>query len=245
MQTQINYLGRHYKTNLAKPIDLSYTYGEAEVPEAWGVEPVKIEPFKAGDFVGAVKEGASVNFFNISFNPHGNGTHTECFGHISAAHEALTLSQFHFVSRVVSLAPEVVNGDFIVRLQKLKEKIKSWNIEALIVHVPWDNLKYTGSNPPYFEAELLAFISEMGVQHFLTNMPSVDREDDGGKLAAHKAFWDFPAAPRNGCTITEMIKIPQDVCEGLYLLNLQVAPFKNDAAPSRPLIYPLEEIKLT
>ena len=36
-----------------------------------------------GDWVGDVKQGGSVNFRNISFNPHGNGTHTECVGHIS------------------------------------------------------------------------------------------------------------------------------------------------------------------
>jgi len=245
MQTIINYLGRQYKTNLAKPIDLSFTYGAGDAPEAWGVEPVKIEPFKAGDFVGAVRAGASVNFYNVSFNPHGNGTHTECYGHISKGHEALELQQFHFVSRVVRLVPKEVNSDHVVLLQELKEKVKSWNIEALIIHVPWSELKYTGSNPPYFEAALLEFVREMGVQHFLTNMPSVDREDDDGKLASHKAFWNFPEAPRERCTITEMIKMENSVKEGLYLLNLQVAPFKNDAAPSRPLIYPLEEIKLS
>lgn len=30
--------------------------------------------------------------------------------------------------------------------------------------------------------------------------------------------------------------------DGLYLLNLQVAPFENDAAPSRPLIFPLKAV---
>jgi hypothetical protein len=44
------------------------------------------------------------------------------------------------------------------------------------------------------------------------------------------------------CTITELAFVPDDVKDGLYLLNLQVAPFDNDAAPSRPLLFRLEAI---
>jgi hypothetical protein len=40
-------------------------------------------------------------------------------------------------------------------------------------------------------------------------------------------------------TITEMIYVRDEVADGLYLLNLQIAPFVSDAAPSRPLLYPL------
>ena len=40
-------------------------------------------PVVAGDFVGSTASGGPVNFFNIRVNPHGNGTHTECVGHIA------------------------------------------------------------------------------------------------------------------------------------------------------------------
>lgn len=75
--------------------------------------------------------------------------------------------------------------------------------------------------------------------HLLIDLPSVDKEHDGGKLTAHKTFWNYPKAPRKEATITEMIFVPNAVKDGLYLLNLQVAPFENDASPSRPVIYPL------
>jgi arylformamidase len=42
-------------------------------------------------------------------------------------------------------------------------------------------------------------------------------------------------------TITELIFIPDEVPNGLYLLNLQVAPMENDAAPSRPVLFHLDE----
>jgi len=37
-------------------------------------------------------------------------------------------------------------------------------------------------------------------------------------------------------TITELIYVPNEVLDGAYLLNLQIAPFESDASPSRPLL---------
>jgi hypothetical protein len=38
-------------------------------------------------------------------------------------------------------------------------------------------------------------------------------------------------------TITEMIYVPDNVADGSYLLNLQIASFENDASPSKPVLY--------
>jgi hypothetical protein len=40
-------------------------------------------------------------------------------------------------------------------------------------------------------------------------------------------------------TITEMIYADSSIADGMYMLNLQVASFRNDAAPSRPVLYKL------
>jgi hypothetical protein len=74
-------------------------------------------------------------------------------------------------------------------------------------------------------------------------LPSVDKEKDEGKLLAHKAFWnvkdvnDLNADARLNCTITEMIYVPDEVLDGAYVLNLQIASFENDASPSKPILY--------
>jgi len=73
----------------------------------------------------------------------------------------------------------------------------------------------------------------------LVDMPSVDREEDQGKLLAHHAFWNYPKQPRMHATITEMIYADSSIADGMYMLNLQVASFRNDAAPSRPVLYRL------
>jgi kynurenine formamidase len=85
-----------------------------------------------------------------------------------------------------------------------------------------------------------AWLAARGVQHLLVDMPSIDREEDQGKLLAHHAFWNYPTDPRMEATITEMVFVADSIADGLYLLNLQVASFRNDAAPSRPVLYNIQ-----
>ncbi len=96
---------------------------------------------------------------------------------------------------------------------------------------------------PYFTTEAMRLIADSGFTHLLVDMPSIDRLFDGGHLANHRIFWkvepgsfEVNAATRIRSTITEMIYVPNSVKDGEYLLNLQIAPFEADAAPSRPLL---------
>ena len=45
------------------------------------------------------------------------------------------------------------------------------------------------------------------------------------------------AQSRVNSTITELIYVPNNVADGEYLLNLQVASFDTDASPSRPILF--------
>ena len=78
---------------------------------------------------------------------------------------------------------------------------------------------------------------ENNVQHLLLDLPSVDREEDAGQLLAHHAFWQYPAQPRREATITELIFVPDEVADGLYLLNIQITSLELDASPSKPVLY--------
>ncbi len=98
---------------------------------------------------------------------------------------------------------------------------------------------YSSTNPPYLQVEAIEVLNKSGVKHLLIDLPSVDKELDGGVLAFHHAFWGVPDNPKLDKTITEFIFVADAIADGRYLLNLQVAPFENDAAPSRPVIYPL------
>ena len=244
MEIILKHAERNYRADLTKGISLASPLGlkNAEF-RAWDVPPVNISPVKVGDWTGSVASGAAVNFFNVTLNPHGNGTHTEGRGHIAMAHHKLQLSSFHFICRFVRLSPDAAaNGDRVVRLAELEQRWQPGAESALIIAT--GNYKpgydFSGTNPPYFEPELLAYLRRAGIQHFLTDLPSVDREEDGGVLAAHRAFWPDNDHHSRSATITEMLAVPKSLTEGLYLLNLQVPALENDAAPSRPVIYPLK-----
>ncbi len=240
--------------DLSKPIDISIPLSNTDAnPIAWYIEKPEIEPVVFGDWVGKVSEGSSTNFNNIFFNPHGHGTHTECLGHITREFYSINqcLKQFFFTAELISVAPENINGDSVITLQGISTALdvtKRENLEAIIIRT-LPNLEskkhknYSNTNPPYLAEEAATFIREIGIQHLLIDLPSVDREEDEGKLLAHKAFWNvknvntLDADARLHCTITEMIYVDDTISDGSYILNLQIASFENDASPSKPILY--------
>lgn len=233
--------------DLNRGMDLSIPLSNDDKnPLAWQVELPKFEPVRSGSWVGLVKEGNSVNFRNILFNPHGHGTHTECLGHITPEIYSINqhLKQFFFQAVVITVEPEKQGEDLVIT-QRLLETLQQYSsIEALIIRTlpnPEEkkSRKYSGTNPAYFDSTCLETINKLNIKHLLVDLPSVDKEDDGGKVAFHHGFWDVPKHPRFDRTITELIYVQNHIEDGEYLLNLQVAPFENDAAPSRPVLYAL------
>ena len=249
MKTEFSYRGENYVCDFSDPIDISIPLvAGPDRLSAWYVPPIAIEPVRANGFVGAVAEGGSVNFRDIRFNPHGHGTHTECVGHIAPEVYSVNqaLEQRFFVARLHTVEPCILTenygngqaGDRVIRASDIPDALP----EALVLRTrPNEPSKttraYSDSNPPYLLAETASKLVALGVQHLLLDLPSVDREVDGGVLAAHHLFWGWPAHPRKRATITELIYVDDRVEDGLYLLNLQTAPFENDATPSRPVLY--------
>lgn len=247
MVASIFHLGRELKVDLFKPIDISMPLSaDGSSASAWYVGPMKLEPVRNGEWVGDVNAGGSVNFRNVSFNPHGNGTHTECVGHISKEFYTInkSLDRFLFIAELVTVLPEQLdNGDFVIGRSQLEVLLAgAARFEALVIRTLGNSpaklhTNYSNTNPPYLSKEAIEFLNEKGVLHLLIDMPSVDREVDGGKLDAHHAFWQYPHNTQLHKTITEMIYVPNEVQDGTYLLNIQIAPFENDASPSKPVLY--------
>lgn len=236
-----------YSIDLSKPIDISIALTDSEEnPLAWYIDAPKISPVLLGDWVGKVSEGAAVNFNNIYFNPHAHGTHTECLGHVTKEFHSVNdaFSNFFFTSEVITVNPSWVGTDQVLMLKDISEKLKNKEVQAVIIRTSPNEIakvskKYDDTNWPYLDDQAAAYLRDLGVQHLLIDLPSVDKEKDGGALLAHKAFWNIPDAPRKYATITEFIYVPNNIKDGMYVLNLQVAPFHNDASPSRPVLYAL------
>lgn len=250
MQAEIIFNNKKYQADLSKPLDISIPLraGETNV-SAWNVKPVEITPVVIGDWIGDVKQGGSVNFRNIFFNPHGNGTHTECVGHISKEDYTINqcLNTYFFFAKLISVTPHKRGDDFVITLKQLKSAIGIQIPEAIIIRTLPNNSEkinhhYSNTNPPYIEVEAAEWMHQQKINHLLIDLPSVDKEKDDGKLLAHHAFWQYPHNTQKHRTITEMIYVPDTIVDGYYLLNIQIASFENDASPSKPVLYAINPL---
>ncbi len=249
MNTTIRVNNRVLNIDLSKPIDISMPLkGDNSNVNAWYIGAPEIIPVTIEDWVGSIKEGADVNFNNIYFNPHAHGTHTECVGHVTEKVYSINkcLKRFMFIAEVITVAPELIGEDYVISDKQLHYLLKSRKPEALIIRTMPNTIdkkskQYSNTNWPYLTEAAAVFIRNRGIKHLLIDLPSVDKENDEGKLLAHKAFWDIQGAIRKEATITELIYVPNKIDDGKYVLNLQIAPFENDASPSKPILYKIEE----
>lgn len=256
---------RDYRADIAAPIDISIPVNfDAKQLSAFGGQPARRQAYEAGSFVGDVRQGGSCNCEVYHFSPHLNGTHTECVGHITDARikvqdvlrdtlmpaTLVTVTPVPAATCKESYDPQLRRNDMVITLEVLREALKHHSVDffhALIIRT-WPNdpgkpmRDYSKTPAAFFSHEAMEDIVALGVQHLLVDMPSVDRADDDGKLSNHRIFWDVPAGAKevakpSSRTITELVYAPDAVPNGSYLLNLQVAAFAGDAAPSRPVLY--------
>ena len=266
MLTLTTKTGQKYKIHpQALDISIPLQFNGAQ-PNSYGVPFAKSEAFEGGGFVGDVRRGGSCNFEVYSFTPHCNGTHTECVGHITekriAVHERL---QTAFIPATVctvqpqkatetadTYVPDFNPEDWVIDCLTLENALMNYNSdfsEGLIIRTlpnspDKKSRDYTKHDAPFFSIEAMQKIRKMGVKHLLIDTPSIDRLLDDGKLSAHHLYFEIPAGEKNEIkpidyTITEFIYVPETIADGIYLLNLQIAPFMSDASPSRPLLFAL------
>lgn len=255
---------------LPTPIDISIPLNfNGLQPNSYGVSRASSSAFEGGGWVGDVRRGGSCNFEVYNLTPHCNGTHTECVGHITEArfsvHELLKDSLLP--ATLISVVPNkgettqdsypvaLHADDKLIDVKALEEALQGTDTnfhKALIIRtlpnpiekMYWD---YTQIEPAFFSLEAMQLIRSLGVEHLLIDLPSVDRLLDEGKLGTHRIFWGLEVGGQHISgeiptrTITEFIYVPNDIKDGYYVLNLQIAPFMSDASPSRPQLFGLVE----
>ena len=249
MITTIQYNSRKLQIDLNSPIDISIPISASKNNvNAWYIDPPKIEPEKDGEWIASVKDGACINFNNIYFNPHAHGTHTECVGHITEKTHSINqnLKQFFFLAEVITVAPESLKGDSVISKKQLQFAIGNKKRDAIVIRtIPNTKEKltkqYSHTNPTYLLEEAAVYLREKNIKHLLIDLPSVDKEKDECELLAHNAFWNTKGKIRMDATITEFIFVPNNVEDGEYFINIQIAPFENDASPSKPILYKIIE----
>lgn len=249
MLATIQYNSRKLKIDLKQPLDISIPLtGKKNNVGAWYLDPPIIVPETIDGKAISVAKGAVVNFNTITFNPHSHGTHTETVGHITEKVYSINkqLKQFFFLAEVVTVAPEKLGDDYVISKKQMQFVLGNKKREAIVIRtLPNTSGKktrqYSNTNPTYLLEETANLLKNKGIKHLLIDLPSVDKEKDGGELLAHNAFWNTSGNLRLDATITEFIYVSNKIEDGMYMLNLQIAPFENDASPSKPILYKVIE----
>ena len=246
MRVSIEHHGQKTKVNLSESISISIPLiSGKDGPNCFYAPLFEASPVRMGDFVGSTAEGGIVNFFNVRINPHGNGTHTECVGHIAKEplHITEVIQSYHGLAELMSVWPtRMTDGDLVI----LPDQIAlNHSVECLVIRtMPNPEEKksriYSGTNPCYFHPEALTKIRNLGIKHLLVDLPSVDREEDGGALLSHKYFWDYPHTLDKERTITELVFVPDHLSDGLYFVGIHVLPMQLDASPSQVTLTPVK-----
>lgn len=232
-------------------------------PRAFGLAEASARRISFDDAICDTSRGGAFNCSSVSLIPHGNGTHTECVGHVEHGtfHIGELLEEPLIPCTVVTVEPEQLassseqytaagsSEDHVVTGEALAEGIAKLDppagfLRALVVRTSPNGPEkrrrdYTGTNPPYLTTAAVDWILDRGVEHLLVDLPSIDRERDDGRLANHRTFWglDDPSEPPSRRTLTELCYVPNAVADGVYFLDIGVPDFALDAAPSRPLLY--------
>jgi arylformamidase len=260
--------GREVRVDLSGPVDLSVPLNfHGPQPRHFGAPAASAAALQVGEFVGAVAEGGSCNCEVVTFIPHCNGTHTECVGHLTR--EALdawrVVPAGLIAALLISVTPEAATqaretGDprgqphepLVTRRalergwQRAPFEPRALIIRTLPNPIAKRSRDYSGQSPPYLSREAAQLLVERGILHLVVDLPSIDREQDDGRLSAHRLFFGLPpaqsvlaAATRPDATVTELAYVPDEVADGAFLLELQVPALGGDAVPSRPLLYTL------
>ncbi len=247
MILSFNHKNDSYQANLLAPIEIGIAVQRANSVASFGIAGARYMTYIDGDFIGDKSRGGPCNLETITFTPHGNSTHTECLGHISSHPHAVNecIADTYHKAILWSLAPSSSSNDFSLDFHSCNfDELK--HFDALIIRTLPNtenkkNKDYSGLKTPYISTHAMQQIVDAGVKHIVIDLPSVDPEWDGGALAAHHIFWQYPHSSREEASITEFAYIPSEAMDGEYILKLNISNFVSDAAPSKPVLYSIKK----
>lgn len=257
--------GKRYTADRASAADVSIPLiFNGPQPNTYGVPGARAVAYQDGNFIGDTRSGGSCNFEQYTLVPHCNGTHTECIGHITEKRISINewIPPVFCLAALITIEPiPARNGsefytpalhpdDRVITAHALQQAIQHLdeNTEALLIRTlpNTDGKKernYSTEAPPFFTHEAMRLLTALPIQHLLVDFPSVDRLLDDGLLSNHRIWWDHAQHAKEEAlskrSITEMIYVNDTLQDGMFLLDLQWAPFSADASPSRPVLYAL------
>ena len=245
---------------LGQPISVSRTIKFNKHSSAFNLPHATSTPFNYKNvFIGDVLQGGSCNVDVLSFCPH-NLTHVETSDHIlnqTPAYASIsTIPQHHLQGLLfaIDLRKKLDAKTKFIKPEHIKAELESVqypiNALALITHASdlSADFNFTGKDFLALHKDTLKLISDFSckgrkVTSLILDLPSTDPEDDGGKLLAHRSFFEIP---ETGIEFTDHKKkvIAElayftDVVQNYYYFIMTPARIQSNAMVTDILFYPL------
>ncbi len=239
---------QRFRSDLSQGVDLTrYLHLHGPQARCFAADPATAEPQMWQGTPLLLEHGSPVQSMILQTTIHGNGTHTESSRHVTsdgpylgdiAPSRLMTCLVLH-ISHLGAIA---ISDDTLALAMEPYPRTEALVLRCLDTSVP-QYPDFGGMDIPYLSADAMTYLADRGIEHFLTDLPSVDPEQDGGALAAHHAFWAGDReTDRRQSTITELLHIAPDQPEGIYLIQIAPLLLDLDAAPSRVIIYQTEKL---
>ena len=245
MQYTIHHANKDFKVNTDHAVDITLGINKSENVNCYYLSGPSFSYFESEAFSGNLSKGGSVNCEQMTFYAHASGTHTECALHVADVDFDMRHLDFAplQIGVLISVSPSPIGPDKVIDLSSLKGLNNPYDAKVLMVRT-LPNLEskavanYSGTNPVYFEPDVLLFIKSLGFEHLICDIPSIDKESDEGKLLAHKHWFLDNGKATVKRSITELAYMPDRLSDGLHAVQMQVPKIQSDAVPSRIIVYP-------
>ena len=239
-----------------KGVDLSIPNAfNSKNPSFFNAKNPKVSYQISDEFKGKISSGGTCNVPSVSLDIHCTGTHTECIGHIKDINTSINEAcpKKLISSTLITVHPDSAKTcyedyyhvpynkeDLLITEKSLIKAIggRDEYLDAIIIRTFPNNLEkktrnYDENPAPFFSNNAILYLLDLGVKHLLVDLPSIDRADDDGQLGNHHLFF------RKGQTISELLYIDEKLQDSEGFLYINTPNWDLDAAPSRPVFYPI------
>lgn len=188
--------------NLGPPRSISrhVSIRENQLIDAFHLPQMSSSPVELVGFIGDVAQGGSCNVNLLKFTPH-NLTHIEMSAHISHQGSTLHNRPVQYSCGILQLLDlsHLDPHNQLITIDDIKGKInRELPFEIIGLKSPLSSdgpsVTYSGTNPLALAPEVSEYISTTfpKVHTMVLDLPSADLENDGGKLLAHRRFFEIP-----------------------------------------------------
>ncbi|MDP2176709.1 MAG: cyclase family protein [Bacteroidota bacterium] len=246
MILKIEHHNKEWQINVEKFHDISIPINKTLNVNCYYLDEPAFSYYESPQFSGSLENGGSVNCEKISYYAHASGTHTECALHVLKVGFDMrnVLMPLLQLGVLLTIEPKEI-GDEKVIDESFFEYLDNYNKANVIIVRTLPNkedkktINYSNTNPPYFTKASVELLKSKGFKHIITDLPSIDKESDEGKLAAHKAWFVENEKVPLDRTISELVYIANEIHDAHYFVSINFPKIETDAVPSSIVLYPI------